>query len=412
VGASALTLYRFVRSDFMAQFTPVYVHTRPALAALVEEIRQREFIALDTEFVSEGAYEPILCLIQIATETGIWIVDPLASVDTAALWEAVTDPERELVVMAAREEIRFCLREAKRAPARMFDAQIAAGLVGYGYPMSHTNLVRKVMGVQVQGGESFTDWRKRPLSEKQLEYAADDVRHLLAMRNRLLEEAEKLDRVRWVEAECMRLVERVVEGEQEERWRKVSGSTGLNRRDLAILRELWRWRDATARRENSPPRRVLRDDMLIEIAKRRPATTADLFALRGLERGSVRSAGPDIVAGVQRALQLPDTELPSVLRRDDPPQVTILGQLLAVASNGLAEENRVDPQLLATTADLQEVVRWRLGIGGVEGEPFLFQGWRGEILREPLSEILDGRRCARVVNLKKPSPLVFEPHVG
>lgn len=380
--------------------------------ALVEELHRREFVALDTEFVSEGAYEPVLCLIQIATEGGIWIVDPFAGIDLFPLWEAVTAPERELVVLAAREEIRFCIREAKRPPARMFDAQIAAGLVGNGYPMSHTNLVRKVVGVQVQGGESFTDWRKRPLSAKQLEYAADDVRYLLELRARLMADAERLSRVPWVAAECDRLVERVVAAEQEERWRRVSGSTGLNRRDLATLRELWLWRDSEARRENAPPRRILRDDLLVEIAKRRPTTTADLFALRGLERGSIRAAGNAIVKAVQRALDLPDSELPRILRRDDPPQVTILGQLLSVAANGLAEEHEVDSQLLATTADLQEVVRWRLGVGGVEGDPFLFQGWRGELLREPLSEILDGKRCARVGNLKKPSPLIFEPHHG
>lgn len=394
----------------MPDFNPTYVHSRPALEALLADVRSREQVALDTEFVSEGAYEPVLCLVQIATEGGIWIVDPLTSIDLRPLWELVTAPERELVVMAAREEIRFCLREAGRPPARMFDAQIAAGLVGYGYPMSHTNLVRKVLGVQVQGGESFTDWRKRPLSTKQLEYAADDVRYLLEMRTRLLGDAEKLNRLEWITSECSRLVDRVVAAEQEERWRRVSGATGLNRRDLAVLREVWRWRDAEARRENSPPRKVMRDDLLVEIAKRRPATTADLFALRGLERGSIRAAGPEIVRAVQAAMKLPDAELPSVLRRDDPPQVSILGQLLAVASNGLAEEARVDPQLLATTADLQDVVRWRLGIGGIEGEPFLFQGWRGELLREPLTEILDGKRCARVVNLKKPSPLRFEPH--
>lgn len=394
----------------MPDFNPIYVHTRPALETLINDVRSREHVALDTEFVSEGAYEPVLCLVQIATSGGIWIVDPLANIDLRPLWELITSPERELEVMAAREEIRFCLRGAGRPPTRMFDAQIAAGLVGYGYPMSHTNLVRKVLGVQVQGGEAFTDWRKRPLSAKQLDYAADDVRYLLEMRDRLLGEATKLNRIDWVTAECDRLVERVVSAEQEERWRRVSGATGLNRRDLGVLREVWRWRDAEARRENSPPRKVMRDDLLVEIAKRRPATTADLFALRGLERGSIRAAGPEIVRAVQAAMNLPDAELPSILRRDDPPQVSILGQLLAVAANGLAEEFRVDPQLLATTADLQDVVRWRLGTGGREEEPFLFQGWRGELLREPLTEILDGKRCARVVNLKKPSPLVFEPH--
>jgi ribonuclease D len=201
------------QNRLMAPLDTAYVHTRPALEALIAQVRAAEHVALDTEFVSEGAYEPVLCLMQIATESGIWIVDPFAGINLEPLWEAVTAPERELVVLAAREEIRFCLREAKRPPARLFDAQIAAGLVGYGYPMSHTNLVRKVLGVQVQGGESFTDWRKRPLSNKQLEYAADDVRHLLALRKRLMGDAERLGRPHWIGSECERLVERVVAAE-------------------------------------------------------------------------------------------------------------------------------------------------------------------------------------------------------
>src|SRR5207253_3996496 len=143
-------------------------------------------------------------------------------------------PEREMVALAAREEIRFCLRYAERPPARLLDPQIAAGLVGYGYPLSHTNLVKKALGVNVAGGEAFTDWRKRPLTERQLDYASDDVRYLLQLRERLLKDAEKRGRAGWIEAECQRLVERVVAADSEERWR-VAGSAGLGRRDLAVL---------------------------------------------------------------------------------------------------------------------------------------------------------------------------------
>jgi ribonuclease D len=385
-----------------------YVHTRPRFLSLLEALRASGQVALDTEFIGEGSYEPQLCLVQIATAGGVWIVDPLALADLGELWQLVTDPERELVVLAAREEIRFCLRYAGRPPGRLLDVQLAAGLVGHGYPLSHTNLVRKVLGVEVSGGESFTDWRQRPLSNRQLEYAADDVRYLLGVRERLLAKAERLGRVHWVEGECRRLVERITAGEQEERWWKVSGSAGLGRRELATLRELWRWRDAEARGANVPSRRVLRDELLVEIAKRRPASTGDLFALRGLDRGAARTAGPAIVAAVQRARQLPDSELPSSMRRDDPPQLSSLTQLLGLVANSLATERQIDPALLATTADLQDLVRWRLGPPDEE-EPGWLAGWRGEILRDPLLEILDGRRGVRVGNPNSVNPFILEP---
>ncbi len=391
-----------------------YVSTRQQLTPLIAALERAGEVAMDTEFIGEGTYEPYLCLIQIATEEGIWIVDPLAVADLHGLWKVMTDPARELVVLAAREELRFCLRYAGRIPERLMDVQIAAGLVGCGYPLSHTNLVRKVLGVQLSGSETFTDWRKRPLTARQIEYAADDVRYLLAVRRSLLDEARNLhapgggeDRIHWIEAECRRSAERIVAAEQEERWWKVPGSTNMNRRELAVLRELWRWRDQQARDENIPPRRVMKDELLTEVARRKPATQASLYELRGMDRGSVRHLGGQIVGAVQRALQLPDTELPASLRRDDPPQLGLLTQILALAANNLAAEHKVDPALLATNADLQEVVRWCLSRTEAE-EPFVFTGWRGAILREPLTEILSGQRHLRVANIRSESPLSFE----
>ncbi len=382
------------------------------LGEMLERVRAASRVAFDTEFISEGVYEPYLCLLQLATDDGIWIVDPLALPDLSELWQLLTAPERELVVLAAREEVRFCLRYAARPPARLVDVQVAAGLVGHGYPLSHTNLVRKALGVTVAGGEAFTDWKRRPLSPKQLEYAADDVRHLLALRDALMEDAGRLERVHWIEGECADLVNRLTAAEQEQRWWKVSGGGGLSRRELAVLREVWRWRDTEAREQNLPQRRILRDELLVEIAKRKPTETADLFALRGMDRGMARNAGKEIVASVQRAMKLPDSELPRSLRRDDPPQLGVLTQIVALVSNNLASKHRVDPALLATASDLQDMVRWRLA-GAKEGEePEWLTGWRADLLREPILGLLNGDYAIRVGNLKSDAPLRLDMSKG
>lgn len=393
----------------MPDRTPQFVSHCAQLQPVIEAVRRADRVGVDTEFISETSYEPILCLLQLATEEGIWIVDPLALPDLGELWAELTSPDREFIALAAREEIRFCVRYAGRPPARLLDIQLAAGLLGHGYPLSHTNLVRKVLGVRVAGGEGFTDWRQRPLSARQLEYAADDVRYLLQVREKLGKEAAKRGRETWVEAECRRLTARVTGEDNEDRWRRVSGGAGLKRRDLAILREVWRWRDEAARHANHTPRKVLRDEFLTEIAKRHPQTVQDLFVIRGLDRSISKADAANVVKAVQRGLALPEAEWPQIHRREDPPQVSVLAQLLGVAANNLAAEHEVDIALLATSADLQELVRWRLGLLENGSEPGVLGGWRGEILGHTLLEILNGERSVRVGNVKRPSPLLFEP---
>jgi ribonuclease D len=388
----------------MEKSSPPYIDSPAKLAKLVDEIRPCKQIGIDTEFISEGRYEPHLCLLQLAADSRVWIVDPLAVANLTDLWAVLTEPDCELVAVAARQEIKFVEKGARRPPAKILDLQIAGGLVGYGYPLSHTNLVLRILGEKIHGGESFTDWRKRPLTPVQLKYAADDVRYLLAMREKLLARAEKMNRRSWVEAECERLVRDVLR--EEERWR-VSGSARLSRRQLAVLRELWRWRDRSARNMNLPANRVLGDGMLVEVAKRSPKTSEDLFALRGLDRKLLRDAETHILEAVNTALQLPESQLPGHIRRDDPPQVSVLTKLLSVAANGLAAEHQVDPALLATTADLQDLVRWKLDSDGA-GDAALLEGWRGEILRDPLLGILEGKRCVKVGDLAEDNPLSFE----
>src|SRR5512146_2921643 len=284
----------------MEKSSTPYIDSSAKLAKLIDELRPCKQVGIDTEFISEGRYEPHLCLLQLSADSRVWIVDPLAVANLNDLWSVLTEPDCELVTVAARQEIKFVEKGSGRPPAKILDLQIAAGLVGYGYPLSHTNLVLRILGEKIHGGESFTDWRKRPLTPVQLKYAADDVRYLLGMREKLLVRADKMKRRSWIESECDRLVREVLR--EEERWR-VSGSARLSRKQLAVLRELWRWRDRSARNMNLPASRVLGDSMLVEVAKRSPKTAEDLFALRGLDRKLLRDAERDIIESVNTALQ-------------------------------------------------------------------------------------------------------------
>ncbi len=382
----------------------LYIDSAEKFEGLLRKLSPHAVIGLDTEFISEGRYEPELCLVQLSTPEDIFIVDPVVLPNLRPMWELLASPGREIVTVAARQEIKFCAKGAGAAPACVLDLQVAAGLLGYGYPLSHTNLCLRILNARVNGGESFTDWRKRPLRPVQLDYAADDVRYLLPMREKILASAKKLDRTNWVRGECDHLVKAVMR--EDERW-KVSGSARLSRRQLAVLREVWRWRDRQARGLNVPATRVLGDSMLIEVARRSPATVEDLFSIRGLDSRLLRKAEQDVVDVVAMARSIPEADLPSNERRDDPPQVAVLTKLLSVAVANLAAETDVDTALLATTSDLQEIVRWFLD---KEGAPYpeALEGWRGEILQDALLGFLEGKKVVRVGNVRRPNPLLFE----
>jgi len=384
----------------------ILVDNPSRLAAAVETIGQASAVGFDTEFVGDATYEPRLCLLQVATEDSIFLIDPLSRIDLREFWLALTAPGREIVAFAARQELLFCLRDAKRLPETVFDPQIAAGLVGFGYPLSHANFVWHVCGIRLAGSEAYTDWSRRPLTSQQLKYAADDVMHLLAGRRALLDRAESMGRIGWLRGEFDGLLDRVRQAGQEDRWWKTPGVSRMDGRALAMLRQLWRWRDNRARATDLPPRRVLSDGLMLEIAKRGPRNVANLLALRGMDRPALRKAGPEIVAAVRAGLDAPEEELPALVakvRHDDPPQVALLGQLLAILANSLAAEYQVAGSMLATTADLQEFIRWRLGLS--DREPSLTAGWRGEILGQPLVELLEGKRFVHVVNANSPNPL-------
>jgi ribonuclease D len=323
-------------------------------------------------------------------------------------WEVVAADDHETIVHAGREELVFCLDASGKRPARLFDVQIAAGLAGYEYPAGYGSLLFKLLGKQLHKGETRTDWRRRPLSRQQIEYALDDVRHLQDMRDRLHARLTQLGRLAWMDAEMEAWQDEVDEYRTRERWRRVSGVAGLSSRSLAVVRELWRWREEEAERRDVPPRRVLRDDLIIELAKRRTADLKHIKAVRGLDRGDLQRLLPKLSEAIDRALQLPETEVPRTERRETPNQINMLGQFLSSALTSICRTAEIAPSIVGTASDVRDLIAFRLGYD-VGGTPILAQGWRAEVVGQVIDNLLAGRLSIRIADPLSDEPLVFEP---
>jgi ribonuclease D len=383
------------------------VITRPEeLAACCEDLAASRQIGLDTEFVGEDSYHPHLCLIQVATADALVLIDPLTVGPLDAFWKLVVDPERLVVVHAGREEVRLCHRGSGRTPGNLFDLQIAAGLAGLTYPLGHAALVKELLGVQLAKGETRTEWRHRPLTAQQIRYAFDDVRYLLALWERLNRRLEERGRAAWAREEFDRLAANATAEEAaQEKWRKLRGLGGLDRRGLAVMRALYAWRDERAARTNRPARAIIRDDLLVEIARRHPRRERDLQVIRGLPH---RDLGA-ILQVVQEARALAPEHLPQAAEREqDPLQVGLVTNVLQAVLGDLCARWRLAPNLVANTADLRLLVRGRLADQPLSVGSLLTQGWRREHVLPEVLAVLEGRRSVRIADLRAEAPFAVE----
>jgi ribonuclease D len=375
-----------------------------------DTITAAPIVAFDTEFVSEDSFQPELCLIQLAGEGQLAIVDPLEGLDLGPLWKLLTSPGRETLVHAGREEYRFFMRYAGGPPAQWFDVQIAAGLIGLEYPASYSTLATKLLGKTIAKDETRTDWRRRPLTQRQLEYALLDVADLEAIRGVLHRRLDSLGRLSWLEDELADWKRDLEDYERGERWQRLGGISGLSPRPLAIVRELFQWRDAEAQRQNRPARRVLRDDLLIELAKRQTADPKRIRAVRGMERGDLTRYLPKISQCVEKALALKDSELPRLPRKSSRPQLNLLGQFLSTALGSICRSAEVAPSLAGTAQDVRDLIAYRLHLGGfTDGEvPLLARGWRAEVVGQVIDHLLAGELAIRISDPLADEPLEFE----
>ncbi|HZZ29826.1 MAG TPA: ribonuclease D [Pirellulales bacterium] len=383
------------------------VTTEQQLAALCDELSQAEVIAFDTEFVSEHTYRSQLCLVQICTPAGLSVIDPLSAGDLTRFWEVLARPNHQTIVHAGREELGFALQAVNQCPANLFDVQIAAGFISDEFPSGYGTLLSRLLGVNTQKGETRTDWRRRPLSAQQLEYALDDVRYLIPLRDKLLARLDKTNRTDWFAAEMQDFQQEVIASRSRERWRRVSGISGLSPRSLAVARELWRWREGEAQRRDTPAKFVLRDDLLVELARRRTAEMRQIRAVRGLERSELQRLLPKIAEHIQLALDLPQQDLPQSERREVPQQINVLGQFLSTALTSLCRSLGLAPALVGTASDVRDLIAFRLGFVNDESAA-LACGWRAEVVGTLIDDLLAGKLSIRITDPLSDHPLVFE----
>ena len=386
-----------------------HVTTESQLADLVTRLAAHPHVAFDTEFVSEHTYRSQLCLIQVAAPGILAVIDTLKVRELDPFWRLLTEPDRTTVVHAGREEMGFILHAIKARPARLFDVQVAAGLVDHDYPAGYASIVRRFLNVQTNKGETRTDWRQRPLSAAQLDYALDDVRHLEQLWNKLEGKLEAAGRTAWMQEEMATWQDDVEESFTRKRWRRISGLNGLPRRELAIARELWHWRDQVAEARDMPPKRVLRDDLLVELCKRRSADPAQIGAIRGMQRSDLRHIMNGLSEAIARGLACPEEDLPGGERHRAPPsQLAVLGQFLATAIAGICRKQKISPALVGTAADMRDLLAFKLGYHEEERAPLLASGWRADFVGSLVDDLLSGKAALRIGDVHAHDPLVID----
>jgi ribonuclease D len=389
--------------------------TSPAkLAALCERLAAADRIGIDTEFVSEDTFRPELCLVQVATSDELAVIDPYKAGDMRPFWRTLAEGEHITIVHAAREELNFALTGCDEAPANLFDTQLAAGFCSAEYPSSYGSVVTRFLNVRAAKGEQRTDWRRRPLSSEQVDYALEDVRYLLPLHEVLLSKLQRLKRVDWLDEEMGRWLADVHDSRERPRWRRVSGLGSLPPRGLAIVRELWMWRRNQAEKRDIPPRRVLRDDLLVEIAKRKSDDVERIRDLRGMHRGMKRETLQELADCVKRGLAAPLGDIERRSHDAMPSQLNLLGQFLSPALSSICRSANVATSLAGTATDVRDLIAYRLGFGDAteESPPLLASGWRADLVGHLIEELLAGRKSIRIEDPLSEHPLAFDPVGG
>jgi ribonuclease D len=363
------------------------ITTTDDLAAFCKPLAATEFIAVDTEFMRERTYWPKLCLAQVAGPDDAAAIDALAEgIDLAPLDELMANAKVLKVFHAARQDLEIFYLRMNEVPQPLFDTQIAAMVCGHGEAASYESLATKLAKAKIDKSSRFTDWSRRPLSERQISYALSDVTHLRVVYEKLRRQLEKSGRLSWITEEVAVLNDPATyRADPEQAWRRLK-PRGASPRLLGTLKEVAAWRERTAQRIDIPRQRLLRDEQLLEIASHAPKTTEDLAMTRGLGRGFAEGwQGREIMEAIERARNVPEAELPT---RDKAPEqlrapsavVDLLRTLLRLK----AEQAGVAGRLVASADELDRLAAGKRDIAAL-------RGWRREVFGSDAVDLIEGR---------------------
>ena len=354
-----------------------------------QRLSEGSFICVDTEFHRETTYWPELCLIQASCEGYEVMIDPMAEdLDIGPFLQLLADPSRTKVFHAARQDIEIFNRLIGHPPGPIFDTQIAAMALGIGDSISYDNLIHRTLKRRIDKSSQFTDWKRRPLTEKQLVYALGDVTHLRDAYLNMLDALHQQDRMHWVEAEMAELIHpKLYDTSPENAWKRLK-MRKPNKEYAAVFAAVAGWREAMAQTMNKPRRRILKDDAIQEIADQKPQSEKAFERLRALPKGFIRSKYADgLIEAVAAAITDPDAHAPSLPKRQHNPEMPAgAPEMLKVLLKAVSDDADVVPRLIANAADIERLAR-----GEKSEEIAAMSGWRFELFGRKALALLSGK---------------------
>lgn len=374
------------------------IETTAELAAACETLASGEYLTIDTEFLRETTFWPQLCLIQMAGPDIAVIVDPMAKdIDLAPFFELMANTDVVKVFHAARQDIEIIYNLGKLIPHPIFDTQVAAMVCGFGDSVSYDQLVSRIKSVHIDKSSRFTDWSRRPLTEKQLDYALADVTHLRDVYLHLKAELERESRSLWLTEEMAILeAKETYDIHPDDAWQRLK--MRLKKPiELAVLQKVAAWREREARNRNVPRGRILKDDGLYEIAQQQPKDVDALSRLRTIPKGWERSAaGTAILEAVNAALELPKADMPKLPRQNQAPEgAQAASEMLKVLLKLIAEKQGVAAKIIANSDDLE-----RIASEGPKADVGALKGWRRELFGDTALKLINGEVALRFVDRK------------
>lgn len=359
----------------------------------VASISREAFVTVDTEFMRESTYWPKLCLLQFAGSQGGHLVDPLSpDLDLKPFVALLDNPAIVKVFHAARQDIEIFYHLSGRTPRNVFDTQIAGMVCGLGEAISYENLIRETTGHAVDKSSRFTDWSRRPLSDKQLVYALGDVTHLREAYLTLSKRIAEQDRTDWIAEEMAELVDPALYAvDPDNAWRRLKVRSG-SRKFFAVLKTLATWREREAQTRDVPRQRVLKDDALLDVASHAPRTVSELDQLRSMPRGFAQSrSGAGILEAIEQGFALPQDQIPQPERVERLPDVDPgIADALKLLLKLRAEEAGVAPRLIASAADLDKLAALK-----TPDLPAL-HGWRQEVFGAAALDLKAGKLALKI----------------
>ncbi len=372
-----------------------FIKTQDEFEQLIEDLKSSEILAIDTEFLREKNYYPKLCLIQINNGEIQALVDSITIHDLTSLADLLTDEKIMKIFHAGSQDVEVLYYATGVSPWPVFDTQLAASLLGYPLQVGYGPLVQSICGVKLAKADSYSDWSKRPLTKSQISYALDDVVYLPSVYKKLRAQLEEKGRLHWLDEDFRYLTDvSRFETDPRKMWRKLKRITSLNRKQLAIARELAAWREEDARARDLPRKRILSDEIIVEISRKAPRAKEQIMTIRGAENLNKRTINKAL-ACVRTALALPPDEYPQ-LATYPRGEVKLDGvvNLMAAIVELRAHQNDVATPALASKDELTRLAH------GHHDDIDVLKGWRFEMVGKELLDLLDGKLSVRVDNDK------------